>query len=199
MQTASHIPHLYVLAGGQARRFGSDKALAMIDGVPMLQAVTNRLSADGQPITLVTGENKRYESLGLRVITDQPAGIGPIGGLHAALSDRFDQSGEGWLMLAACDLVQPQHDWVEPLTDQVASTTAHAIAYRGDQWEPLFALYHTDLLPTIQQLIEQRTFAMHRLLEHVEAHAVELPFTQRSIPQANTPAELMAARQRGVA
>ena len=199
MQTASHIPHLYILAGGQACRFGSDKALAKIDGVPMLQVVINRLRVDNQPVTLVTGEDKRYTSFGYRVITDEPASIGPIGGLHTALSDRLEQDGEGWLMLAACDLVQPQNDWVGSLTNQIASTTAHAIAYRGDQWEPVLALYHTKLLPTIKQLIEQRRFAMHQLLDCVDAHAVKLPTGQHSIPQANTPAEFDAARRRGVA
>ncbi|MEO0476672.1 MAG: NTP transferase domain-containing protein, partial [Planctomycetota bacterium] len=157
------------------------------------------LRADHQDVALVTGKDERYESFGFRVITDQPVGIGPMGGLHAALSDRFELYGEGWLVLAACDLVQPQHEWIAPLTKQISSTTAHAIAYRGNQWEPMLALYHTDLLPSIQQLIKQRIFAMHRLLDRVDAHAVELPFAQGSIPQANTPAEFKTAQLRGVA
>ncbi|MEM9346071.1 MAG: molybdenum cofactor guanylyltransferase [Planctomycetota bacterium] len=199
MEKKSCISHLYILAGGRSRRFGSDKALAETDGVPMLRSIMNGLGSIDQHITLVTGETKRYQEFSVRVITDKPSGVGPIGGLNAALSDRKAHCGEGWLMLVACDLIKPHRDWTTPLITQIRSTTAPAIAYRGDQWEPMLALYHTRLLPTIDQMLQRQQCAMHRLLEQVGAQAVELPDGQTSIPQANTPAEFMAARKLGIA
>lgn len=197
MNKASNISHLYILSGGRSRRFGSDKALAEINGVPILQSVVDGLRPYSEYVTLITGQTKRYEEFGTRVITDKPSGVGPIGGLRAALTDRKLTHGEGWLLLAACDLVQPHKEWIKPLIKYITSTDARAIAYRGDQWEPMLALYHTDLLPTVDGMIRQHSFAMYRLLVQVNAQAVDLPDGQTGIPQVNTLSEFVTAQKLG--
>lgn len=71
-----------VLAGGRSSRFGSDKALAMIDGRPMLDRVIDALAPQVDGI-VVCG---RASSAGYEGIPDRPAaGLGPLGGLNAAL------------------------------------------------------------------------------------------------------------------
>ena len=161
-------PRLYVLAGGASSRFGSDKALAEVDGVPLVRRVIEGLSARLWPepanqhdrATLVTGAYERYKHLGYTAITDRPHGVGPIGGLSAALNHRLNSIGPGWVLLASCDLVQPTQDWITPLLVCLDTDSARAIAYRGDCWEPMLALYHTALLPIVEQHIEQNRSSM---------------------------------------
>ena len=127
--------HLYVLAGGASRRFGSDKALADVDGRPMIGDVIERMGGGAQRVTLVTGSAARYNELGYDVITDRPAGVGPIGGLNAALHHRFEKSGDGWLLLASCDLVRPDRQRLD--MDLVARGFCSALSRdRNDQFRP---------------------------------------------------------------
>ncbi len=71
-----------VLAGGRSRRFGSDKALAVFEGLPLrahavaaLSGVTDRVIVCGRAMPDGSG------------IPDRPApDLGPLGGLAAALA-----------------------------------------------------------------------------------------------------------------
>lgn len=199
MPSETQIPHLYVLAGGQSSRFGSDKALAEVDGQPMIQNVIDRLHRDGQAVTLVTGEAKRYETFGHAVITDRPAHVGPIGGLAAALDHQKQSHDSDWIMLGSCDLVDPDPAWAQQLCTHRETICNRAIAFRGERWEPLFALYHTDLLPLIHEQIAHGRRSMQGLLDLAGAFAVDLPTGLPSIPQANTPEQLITLRKRSVA
>lgn len=199
MHKATDNADLYVLAGGQSSRFGSDKALADIDGLPMLRDIIDRLKTSRHRVTLVTGRTQRYQSFGYPTITDQPVGIGPMGGLRAALSQRLADVGEGWLLLASCDLIQPNRDWALRLEQLTASTDSPVIAYRGAYWEPMLAMYHTDLLPLIDEQIDQKRYGLQSLLKAAKARPVDLPCRYSSLPQANTPEQLTAARKQPAA
>ena len=103
------------------------------------------------------------------------------------------------LVLASCDLIEPNSEWLKQLDEHRESVPGHGIAFRGERWEPMFALYHTDLRPLVQNQIKQRRYSMQRLLDSAEAYAIDLPIGLSSIPQANTPEQLEASRKRSVA
>lgn len=69
-----------VLAGGQSRRFGSDKALALLDGRPLIEHALAALA--GCDALVVSGRDWP----GVTALPDRPAAdLGPLGGLNAAL------------------------------------------------------------------------------------------------------------------
>lgn len=71
-----------ILAGGRSRRFGSDKALALLDGRALLDHAAAALGALVEG-TVVCG---RAQAGDLPAIPDRPApDLGPLGGLCAAL------------------------------------------------------------------------------------------------------------------
>ena len=74
-----------VLAGGQATRFGSDKARAMLDGEPLIARLVKRVQPHASRITVVADVAGKYDDLGLTTIADDVPGRGPVGGLLAAL------------------------------------------------------------------------------------------------------------------
>lgn len=72
-----------LIAGGASRRFGSDKALARIGGVSLIDHARGVLEAQVEEVVLCG-----RPSHGVRSIADRPApGLGPLGGLSAALAD----------------------------------------------------------------------------------------------------------------
>lgn len=88
-----------VLAGGRSRRFGSDKAMALLGGVPLIEHVLRALAPQVDAL-IVCGRVHP----GQRCINDLPGpGLGPLGGLNAALALA---AAEGFtaVLSAGCDL-----------------------------------------------------------------------------------------------
>lgn len=70
-----------ILAGGRSRRFGSDKAAAMLNGVALLDHVIARLRPQVDAL-VICGR----DVAGMTCIADRPSSdLGPLGGLNAAL------------------------------------------------------------------------------------------------------------------
>lgn len=183
-----HVP-LYILAGGASRRFGRDKAVEPVDGRPLIEDVAGRLGAGFADTTLVLDRFDRYDVPDTRQIVDDPGGVGPIGGLHAALQDCLQRRGQTWLFLASCDLVRPELRWVAPLL-AARGDDARIVAYRDRKWEPLFALYHTRVLAGVVGQIARERYSLQHLCDEVGAIEAGRPEGLHRIPQANTPEEL---------
>lgn len=87
-----------VLAGGRSRRFGSDKAEAMLDGMPLIQHAIKTLAPQVDAIAVV---GRSIE--GFRCLADRPApDLGPLGGLAAALHHAASQKYDA-VVSVACD------------------------------------------------------------------------------------------------
>jgi len=80
-----------VLVGGRSRRFGSDKAAALLDGRSLLEHVTDALAPHVAEVAVI------------RAADDRPVpDLGPLGGLagalHLAMAGGFDR-----VLVAPCD------------------------------------------------------------------------------------------------
>lgn len=176
----------YILAGGRSRRFGSDKARAGMDGVPLIVRVARELAGVVSAVTVVAEAPGKYADLGLTTIGDLQPGLGPMGGLQTAMRDM--RRGE-WLLLASCDLVALRGRWVGLLL-AARNTQTQVVAFRHDRWEPLLALYHLSLASEIDRRVAAGELAMQQLLDAVDATALPLPLDWPAICHVNTPAEL---------
>lgn len=88
-----------ILAGGASRRFGSDKALAQIDGKPMLAHVAERLSGQCDGLIVVG-----HDWPGIVRVDDCPLpNLGPLGGLAGALAYGAAQGFDA-VLTSGCDL-----------------------------------------------------------------------------------------------
>lgn len=177
---------VYIVAGGHSRRYGCDKARVLLDGVPLISRVAEAMNPLASSVTVVAAGAGLYQDLGLNTIPDRRPGAGPMGGLEAALADRVDRFGEGWLLLSACDLAEPDAAMAGPLLNQIGRGV-QVVAYRGERWEPLFALYHSSARDLVSRHLENEQLAMWRMVEEAEHVAVPLPAGMTGITQLNTP------------
>ncbi|WP_200911064.1 molybdenum cofactor guanylyltransferase [Sphingomonas sp. Leaf25] len=70
-----------IIAGGQASRFGSDKALALLDGRALIDWVADALAPQVDAVVVVGRDHGMLAS-----VPDRPApGLGPLGGIAGAL------------------------------------------------------------------------------------------------------------------
>lgn len=87
-----------VLAGGRSRRFGTDKALALLGGRPLIDHACSSLSVHVDAV-VVCGR----EMAGRTSLPDRPGpGLGPLGGLNAALHHAVDLGAAG-VLTTGCD------------------------------------------------------------------------------------------------
>lgn len=75
----------FILAGGRSRRLGSDKALAVWQGRPLLAWALQALEETGLAPTVVSPEVEAYRSLASRFLTRERPGLGPVEGLRVVL------------------------------------------------------------------------------------------------------------------
>jgi len=87
-----------IFAGGESRRFGTDKALAALDGRPLLAHAISALEAQVDDV-IVVGRSLP----GVLCVADEPApNLGPLGGLNGALKYARDH-GFTHVLTAGCD------------------------------------------------------------------------------------------------
>ena len=179
----------YILAGGKSSRFGSDKALALFSGQPLIQRIAEIVRPHVARIVVVADRTDRYAHLGLHTIPDLEAGLGPLGGLLAALSNCQD---DGWLFLLSCDLLTVNPAWLDILLEHRTSTS-RAVAFRTDRWQPLLALYKTSIRNTVMDRLRSSDRSMQALLIEVGAIEAPLPSDWPKMLQANHPQDLIKA------
>ena len=145
-----------VLAGGVGRRFGADKARALVAGTRLIDRALAATAAF-EPVWVVAGAPARAAMLAPllpdpdRVVPDDLPGAGPIGGIATALR----LAGHRWVAVLAVDLPLVDGGWWPALMAaadaafEAAAVRPLAVAARAPdgRWEPLAALYHGDLAP----------------------------------------------------
>lgn len=140
-----------ILAGGQSRRLGRDKAVEPFGGEPLIRRVIRRASdaVTASHVVVVVANAERASQLPLErhhvTAVDVFPDCGSLGGIYTGLH----ASGTGWNLVTACDM---------PFLS--ASLLAHMASLRADvdavvpvvdgRPEPTHALYHRRCLPAIE-------------------------------------------------
>ena len=201
-----------VLAGGQSRRMGADKALVALAGEPMLRRVVRRVAAACTPV-LVVAPAERLERLRSVAASDTPqAGTlvlvvdlyparGPLAGLHAGLL----AAGSGYHFVVSCDQPLLEPAAVRYLLQRAQSggpSRVDAVVPRvAGQLQVLHAVYHRRAADEAGRLLARGELALRRLLEDlswVEVTEDELaPFgdTRTMFLNVNTPDDLAEAER----
>lgn len=164
------------LAGGQASRFGADKALARVGGRTLLGRVLD--SFDGMAARLVVGRSAPLE--GARAVPDRLAGRGPLAGLHAAL----EEARTPWVALAACDLPCLTPAYWRRLAAHAPGREAVVAVDEAGRFEPLAALYRTDLAPRVAARLEHGALRLSALLASVDVARVPLAALRAELGEA---------------
>jgi molybdopterin-guanine dinucleotide biosynthesis protein A len=191
----------YILAGGKSSRFGSDKARAQLAGQSLIEHVSKLIAGHASRVTAVAEVADKYADLKLRTISDKTPGKGPLGGLSAALADLAPA--EPWLLLCSCDAAIIKPAWLDALLEEMARLDtqpqrAQAVAFRGDYWQPMPALYAAASAPEVGQRLQGEHRSMQRLLDALSATALPLPADWPDRWQINQPADLHHFRTPGL-
>lgn len=158
-----------ILAGGASRRFGRDKALAVLGKLSLLERVAGSLEAC-RP-RLIVAPPEKYSLDGWRNVPDTRPGEGPLAGLEAGLGALEPDM---WAACSAVDLPHLTAAFWAKLAGFVQPEAQAIIGHSADRRaQPLAALYHVSALPIVTDLLNQGERRMSALLEHLEVVSVE--------------------------
>lgn len=139
-----------VLAGGEARRMGGgDKTLRELHGRPLLAHILARLAPQCGAVAInANGDAARFAAYGLPVWPDAVPGLGPLGGVLAALEASplpFILTVPGDAPFLPPDLVARLH------AGRGAAAVAQAAS--GGRGHPVIALWPRALAPALRQAL----------------------------------------------
>jgi len=178
----------YVLVGGRSSRMGRDKALLPLQGRTLVELVVAQAAAVTGNIILV-GETSRYANLGYPVIEDIFPGLGPLSGMHAALT----HSRSDWNLILACDLPQISADFLVQLMARAEISQAAAIIPVGPDAvpQPLCAAYRRECAAAIAPALENRVSKITEALATLKIDFWPVPHSH-CFRNLNTPEEWAA-------
>ncbi len=137
-----------ILAGGKSSRFGSNKALAKFNGLPLIESVAFGLGEIFPRLAIISNSPHEYSYLGLPIYEDIIKGLGPLGGIYTGLESIEDD----WGFFTACDMPFLNKGLIRFMAEHRDSMDA--VVPRVDwKMEPLCALYNKRCLPEIKRLI----------------------------------------------
>jgi molybdopterin-guanine dinucleotide biosynthesis protein A len=195
----------FVLAGGHSSRMGTDKALALFAGCPLIQVALTSLEAAGVA-SQIAGSRSALSRFAPEIPDTFPE-CGPLGGVHAALSASHAE----WTLFLPVDLPLMPASLLDCLLRRAALCGQPVTATRlNSKLEPFPVILSRSVLAPITQRLAAGSTACHRAwqtipeelgvrldaidVEHLVqtgqcAHPAQLPpvFWYQS---ANTPADL---------
>jgi molybdopterin-guanine dinucleotide biosynthesis protein A len=186
-----------ILAGGKSLRMGRDKGLLQLGGKAVIEIISSTLQELFPQILISTDAQEEYAFLGLPTISDRYKYIGPLAGIHSALS----YSTTTLNLVISCDLPLMNAAMIEYLIEcradeqiVIARTARHLQFFPG--------LYDKRLLPAIEEIVTDRPseegardrgFSLYALSRKVKTAVVDpagMPFFRNELYlNLNTPAD----------
>jgi molybdopterin-guanine dinucleotide biosynthesis protein A len=126
-----------ILAGGESRRMGRDKAWLEKDGIPLIARTVAIVRELGVEEIFISGRAAvDYSALRLPVLHDLQPGLGPLGGIERGLRETTAPL----LLVLAVDLAQMTSTCLKSLAAHCDDLTG-AVPTRNGELEPLAAIY----------------------------------------------------------
>jgi molybdenum cofactor guanylyltransferase len=181
-----------ILAGGESRRMGQDKAWLEVDGQPLLSRALSAVRAAGIREILISGRaGTDYSALDCPVLFDLEPGRGPLGGiergLHAATSPL--------VLVLAVDLPRMTAAFLRQLAGHCEPLTGAVPVLKGEP-EPLAAIYPRRCHQLVLECLLKCRLSARDFVEACRREHAVRPFTVRAADAPcfanwNTPADVL--------
>ena len=162
-----------ILAGGNSRRMGRDKAWLDFNGQPLIAVIAERLRTVVDEVIIAADDTKRFTPFADCCVPDAYRGIGTLSGIHAGLQAASHDP----ILIVGCDMpfLDPRVlAWLVKESQEVDLVVIkHELGL-----EPLHAVYRKSCLPAVEATIrsgERCAFAFCDQIRVRFVHPSEIP------------------------
>lgn len=151
---------------------GQDKAGVLIDGQCLWERQLETLRRTGPKELIISGDpNGPYAKSGVRIVTDDQIGMGPLAGIAAALG----KSDSPYLLVLAIDLPKMRHDFLRALVEAASVENKGIVPQKAAWFEPMGAVYTRACLPLIGQHLKMIDRSMQCFVRDAIVQGLLLP------------------------
>ena len=146
-----------IMAGGESRRMGVNKAFVRLGDKPLLQHAIDIIKPQLDGLALnIRGDASDYQDFALPLLKDKiNPPIGPLGGIYTGLSFAWQEQAD-YVCIIPCDTPFLPDNLVEKLMQSLMKEKASiAMASSFNRRHPVVSLWHRDLREPLWQAITQ--------------------------------------------
>ncbi len=173
-----------VIAGGQSKRMGFDKAQIIYQNQSFLEHAIDLIT----PFTsdIIISSNRAVSNSDYTVIADEYKNIGPIGGLATCLS----QIPSEYALIVPVDLPLLTPEIIQYLIDHFDPNKQINILSLDNRPQMLVGIYRKKTLPIITQHIERQDYKLRNLLKNASSKTIDGTAFARLFLNVNHPETL---------
>ena len=172
MLTPGNIPEKditgVILAGGKSSRYGSNKALVKIEGIPLIERVATVMQSLFEHVFLITNTPDEYAYLGFPMYEDLIKGLGPLGGIYTAMTAIPNSGG----FFVPCDMPFLNPYLIRHMVE-IRENYDAVVPRISENIEALHAFYSNRCLTAVKKLIDRREYQIFRFFPEVSVRYVE--------------------------
>jgi molybdenum cofactor guanylyltransferase len=184
-----------ILAGGQSRRMGRDKAFLPFGRGVLIERVIEVIQQVTPNVILITNSPDQYQRFGLPMFADVIPDAGSLGGIYTGLISTKMPYG----LCLACDMPFVTPDFLHLLCDTAAQADV-VIPRNAEDFQPLCAVYAQACLEPIRQKIAAGRLKITGFFDQVRVRVIDGELLAHYDPHdvmffnANTPEEYVEAQ-----
>jgi len=149
-----------VLAGGKSSRLGTDKALMLLKGRPLISYAIETLSCVCHKVVINSGQPV-YGFTGCEIWPDMLPIQAPIIGIYSCLK----RSDSVWNIFLSCDMPMVDPRLFDLLLSKRAGADA-VVPFHQDGMEPICSAYSRRVLPLMEERIAKGQYSMQQFVRH---------------------------------
>jgi molybdopterin-guanine dinucleotide biosynthesis protein A len=168
-----------ILAGGQSKRMGQDKAFLEVGGRLVIERVKAQVESLTDDLFISANSPEKYAYLGLPVIPDIYPDKAALGGLYSVVY----AARHNHVLVVACDMPFLNVALLHHLIDLAPTADAIVPLINPPQPETLHAIYSKNCLPAIEQRLLANQLRMIGFYDDVSVRYVEADEIARFDPE----------------
>jgi len=171
-----------ILAGGKSTRMGRDKASLEIDGVRMVDVVSNKLNPYFDELVISCAVDNIINVRGAITVVDREKEKGPLMGIYSALRT----SSNSINFVTACDMPEVSIPLITKLISELSDYDIATPSFGNSFYEPMCSVYRKKIIRDIEGLLRESRRNVSSLFDVCKTNIVRLDPDVYGVRNINT-------------
>ena len=173
---------VFILAGGQSSRMGSDKGMLVWKEKIFVEHILSALKPIFNDIIIVSNRPMGYSHLGYDVIEDKVKDIGPLGGFYTGLHYTLKRLN----LFVSCDSPMLSSTFFTEMLNSSSPDKISFCSVRG-KLHPIPVLLNKDVLDKMEASIQRAMYKLMSFYDHFPCQQIDMTHFEHEMLNINTP------------